>query len=138
MFLNFLKIHKKAPVPDSLFNKFAGLTASNFTGKEAQAHVFSYEFWETFKNIFFIVKSVTRSFIMLNTIIVLIMMKLLVILFIMKLIAETNVLNLFYRTPPVAPSVWRRSTLFLKNCYIGRAMCGHLNTYGLFGNYYFN
>ena len=48
----FRKIHSKTPVPESLFNKVAGL-ACNVIKKETLAQVFSSEFCEISKNIFF-------------------------------------------------------------------------------------
>ena len=45
----FLKIHKKTPVPESLFNKVAVLRPK----KDTLAKVFSCEFCEIFKNTFF-------------------------------------------------------------------------------------
>ena len=48
----FCKIHRKTPVPESLFNKVAGLKASNFINKETLAQVFSSKFCEISKNTF--------------------------------------------------------------------------------------
>ena len=44
----FCKIHRKTPVPETLFNKVAG-----FIKKESLAQVFSCEFCEISKNTFF-------------------------------------------------------------------------------------
>ena len=51
---NFAKIHRKAPVPESLFYKVAGLKpkACSFIKKETLAQVFSCEFCETSQNTF--------------------------------------------------------------------------------------
>ena len=48
----FRKIHSKTPVPESLFNKVAGLRPVNLTKKETLAQVFPCEFWEISKNAF--------------------------------------------------------------------------------------
>ena len=49
----FCKIHRKTPVPDSTFNKVACLRPATLLKEEAMAQVFSYEFCEIFKDIFF-------------------------------------------------------------------------------------
>ena len=61
----FYKIHRKTPVPETFFNKVAGLRlatllkkrlwpqACNFIKKEALVQVFSCEFCEISKNAFF-------------------------------------------------------------------------------------
>ena len=60
----FRNIHRKTPVPESLFNKVAGLrpstllkkrpgAACNFIKKETLAQVFSCEFYELSKDTFF-------------------------------------------------------------------------------------
>ena len=48
--LKFRKIHRKTPVPETLFYKVAGLR--NFIKKESLAQVFFYEFCEISKNTF--------------------------------------------------------------------------------------
>ena len=50
----FCNIHRKALVLESLFNNFVGLKVSNFIKKETPAKVFSCEYWDIFKNSFFI------------------------------------------------------------------------------------
>ena len=50
MFLEILQNSLETPVPESLFYKVAGL---NFIKKETLAQVFSCEFYEISKNIFF-------------------------------------------------------------------------------------
>ena len=49
---NYRKIHRKAPVPESLLNKVAA-QACNFTKKETLAQVFCCEFCEISKSAFF-------------------------------------------------------------------------------------
>ena len=49
----FHKIHRKTPVPESLFNKVASLRLQLYIMKETLAQVLSCEFCEIFKNIFF-------------------------------------------------------------------------------------
>ena len=51
--LKFRKIHRKTPVPESLFNKVAG-SACNFIKNETLAQVFSCEFCEISNNVFFL------------------------------------------------------------------------------------
>ena len=56
MFLKISQNSQRAPVPGSLFNKVAGLRSQtcNFIKKETLAQVFSSEFCEISKNIFFV------------------------------------------------------------------------------------
>ena len=49
---NFIKKHRKTPVPESFLNKVAGVRLQLFIEKEALAHVFPGEFFETFKSTF--------------------------------------------------------------------------------------
>ena len=47
---SFIKIHKKAHVLESLFNKVAGLKATNFIKKWLQHRYFNYNFCKTLQN----------------------------------------------------------------------------------------
>ena len=49
---DILKIYRKTPVPEPVFNEVAG-GAYNFIKREILAQVFSREFYEIFKNTFF-------------------------------------------------------------------------------------
>ena len=48
----FCNNHMKAPVVESLFNKFGGLQACNFFKKETPTQVFSREYCQNFNNLF--------------------------------------------------------------------------------------
>ena len=50
----FRNIHKKLPVLESIFNKVAGLKASNFIKKETPAEVFLREYCGSFKKQLFL------------------------------------------------------------------------------------
>ena len=52
---NFVKLMEKHLCQSLFFNKFTGLgtRACNFIKKDTLTQVFSYEFWESFKRIFF-------------------------------------------------------------------------------------
>ena len=54
VFLKISQYSQKTPVFESLFNKAAGLKACNFIKKEIPSQVFSCEYWEIFKNNFFV------------------------------------------------------------------------------------